>query len=145
MLTPFGDCPIQKCWNKTVSKNLDHKTLPLLSVPKNSFFSQETAPFIHKFDHPKLKNGFPRPKDYISNTYITSKTKAVTYGSVSWHWWTSGVISVNFITMHAAVCINTEHFTKLKQYHNSLHVVALTLFKRQHKRVYFSYGQPVNL
>ena len=57
----------------------------------------------------------------------------------------SGVLSVKFITVHAAVCINTEHFTKLKQYHNSLHVVALTLFKRQHKRVYFSYGQLVNL
>ena len=31
----------------------------------------------------------------------------------------SGVLSVKFITVHAAVCINTEHFTKLKQYHNS--------------------------
>ena len=56
---------------------------PSLGSPQKLPFSKETAPFIPKFDHPKLKNGFPRPKDYISNTYITSKTKAVTYGSVS--------------------------------------------------------------
>ena len=156
MLTPFLAVKPDPVVNTPQNEFVLNKTawileqklqkLPLLSVPRKLPLFQRNCPFYMQNRTTQTGNRFPRQKDYITNTYITSKIKTsylwicvLTLMDIRCH-------SCQFCN-HSCSCVHKyiKYFTKLKQYHNSLYVVALTLFKRQHKRVYFSYGQPVNL
>ena len=149
MLTPFSavnPVPVvntsqnEFVLNKTawILEQNSKKTLPFVSPQKTPPLFQRNCPFYMQNLTTQNGNRFPRQKDYITNTYITSKTKT------SYFW--ICVLTLMDIRCHscqfwnhACSCVHKyiKHFTKLKQYHNSLYVVALTLFKRQHKEFIF--------